>query len=332
MRTEHADEGMGAHPVGQAVADRADLYVDGLHVRQAVALQVGERRVGLHHLDSGHLLFTQRGADHVDPVESGLGRDRLLLSGEAKVPLCASLWLPSRLRTLDSFLAGGVVFCRVGPLELVGSGLRESREFGSPPPRERRHGHGLLVRDVPPGPSSWADDELGWIEAVHALRRAVSSLSRLPDGGNRADLCLSRGLPDASVLTPGIRVGPIAGERETGVERTPAEPGHLEEREDRLDRHLGGDLPADDHGPRGVDERDVGHPFGGADGGPVRDSARVRTFRVKDPVNEVGSDVGTTASVVTPRRRWTPRIPATAMSRATWSRPTSWPAFFAAMT
>jgi len=31
---------------------------------------------------------------------------------------------------LESFLAGGVVFCRVGPLEVVGSGLRESRESG----------------------------------------------------------------------------------------------------------------------------------------------------------------------------------------------------------
>jgi len=162
----------------------------------------------------------------------------------------------------------------------------------------------------------------------------VSSLSRLPDGGNRADLCQARGLADASVLTPGIGVGPIAGERETGVEPTPAEIGHLEGPEDRLDRHLGGDLPADDHAPRGVEERDVGHPFGGADVGEVRDPEGVRTFPVKDPVNEVGSDVGTTASVVvvTPRRRWTPRIPAVRMSRATWSRPTSWPAFFAAMT
>jgi len=36
-----------------------------------------------------------------------------------------SRWLPSRLRTVDSFLAFGVVFCCVGPLEVVGSGLRE---------------------------------------------------------------------------------------------------------------------------------------------------------------------------------------------------------------
>jgi len=61
---------------------------------------------------------------------------------------------------------------------------------------------------------------------------------------------------------------------------------------------------------------DVGHPFGGADGGEVRDPECVRTFRVKDPVNEVRGDVGATASVVvvTPRRRWTPRIPAVRMS------------------
>jgi len=133
-----------------------------------------------------------------------------------------------------------------------------------------------------------------------------------------------------SVLAPGIRVGPIEGERETAMERTPAEPGHLEEREDR---HLRGDLPADDHAPRGVDERDVGHPFGGADGGEVRNSARVRAFRVKDPVNEVRGDVGATAPLSSPlgdARR--PQIPDIAMSRATWSRPTSWPAFFAATT
>jgi len=79
---------------------------------------------------------------------------------------------------------------------------------------------------------------------------------------------------------------------------------------------------------------DVGHPFGGADVGEVRDPEGVRTFRVKDPVNEVRGDVGATASLSSSplgdARR--PRIPATAMSRATWSRPTSWPAFFATMT
>jgi len=58
-------------------------------------------------------------------------------------------------------------------------------------------------------------------------------------------------------------VGPFEGERETAVERTPAEPGHPEEREDRLDRYLRGDLSADDPAPRRVEERDVGHPFGG---------------------------------------------------------------------
>jgi len=64
-------------------------------------------------------------------------------------------------------------------------------------------------------------------------------------------------------------------------------------REDRLDRHLRNDIAAGDHTPRGVEVRDVGHPFGGVEVGPVRDSARVRTSSVKDSVKEVGSDVGT---------------------------------------
>jgi len=145
---------------------------------------------------------------------------------------------------LDSFLAGGVVFCRVGPLEVGGSGLRERVSERAVNPG--LHHPGPTTRSRPRGerrPSrrpSRAEDELGSVEGVQALRRAVSSLSRLPDGGNRAELCQARGLANASVLAPGIRVGPIEGDRETGVERTPAEPGHLEEREDRLDRHLRG--------------------------------------------------------------------------------------------
>jgi len=58
------------------------------------------------------------------------------------------------------------------------------------------------VRDVPSAPSSRADDELGFREGVQALRRAVSSLSRLPDGGNPADLCQARGLADARSSLP----------------------------------------------------------------------------------------------------------------------------------
>jgi len=57
--------------------------------------------------------------------------------------------------------------------------------------------------------------------------------------------------PVESALAPGIGVGPSEGDRETAMERTPAEPGHLEGPEDR---HLRGDLPADDPAPRGVDE------------------------------------------------------------------------------
>jgi len=156
------------------------------------------------------------------------------------------------------------------------------------------------VRDVPygprPGPKTSSAREKAFTLSGVRCRRSPGC----PTEGT-APISARRVASRTSVLTPGIGVGPIEGERETAVARTPAEPGHLEGPEDRLDRHLRDDLPADDHAPRRVDEGDVGHPFGSADGGPVRDSARVRTFRVKDPADKVGSDVGTTASVVTPR-------------------------------
>jgi len=180
------------------------------------------------------------------------------------------------------------------------------------------------MRDVPYGPSSRADDELGCVEGVQALRRAVSSLSRLPDGGNRAELCEARGLADARSSLPASELA-RARENERPPWNAPRRSRATQRREDRLGRHLRRDLSADDPAPRGVDERDVGHPFGGADGGPVRDSARVQAFRVKDPVNEVRGDVGTTASLSSSplgdARH--PQIPDSAMSRATWSRPTS---------
>jgi hypothetical protein len=126
---------------------------------------------------------------------------------------------------------------------------------GLVPPRERRHGRRLEVRDVPPGAPSRAEDELLLCRRrSHSEACVVVAVSDRTDGGNRADLCQARGLADASVPTPGIEVGPIEGERETAMERTPAEPGHLEGPEDRLDRHLRGDLPADDHAAEGVDE------------------------------------------------------------------------------
>jgi len=203
-------------------------------------------------------------------------------------------------------------------------GLRSPREpsIRVPPPRERRHGHGLEVRDVPSGPPSRAEDELGFREGVQALRRAVSSLSRLPDGGNRAELCEARGLANASVLPPGIGVGPIEGERETAVERTPAEPGHLEER-----GSSGSSSPRRPFSRRSCTSWRRGErrrpSLRWCGRGPVRDPAGVRTFRLKAPVNEIRSDAGTTASLVTPRRRSSPGVPDSARSRATWSRPTS---------
>jgi len=63
-----------------------------------------------------------------------LGEDGLQVASakdhEVVEALSNSPWLPSRPRTVESFLAGGVVLCSVGPLELVGSGLRESPVSG----------------------------------------------------------------------------------------------------------------------------------------------------------------------------------------------------------
>jgi hypothetical protein len=124
--------------------------------------------------------------------------------------LIGSLRLPSRLWTVESSLACGVVVCRGGPLEVVGSGLRESRESGFHHHRTTTRSRPRVERR-PSRPPSRADDELGWIEAVHALRRAVSSLSRLPDGGrDRADLCRARGLADVG-LPSRHRSGPDRG-------------------------------------------------------------------------------------------------------------------------
>jgi len=153
------------------LADVAVMYT-AWHARRAGAddgagldAAISVLRARLDDEVAGAQLLVPRAAKVVEMIDShweGLG----------------SPWLLWRLRTLESFLAGGVVWCSVGPLEVVGSGLRESRESGSPPPRERRHGHSLSVRDVPPGAPSRAEDELRCVEGVQALRRAVSSLSR----------------------------------------------------------------------------------------------------------------------------------------------------------
>jgi len=222
---------------------------------------------------------------------------------------------------LDSFLAGGVVVCSVGSLELVDSGLRESRESGSPPPRERRHGHGLLMRDVLPGPPSRADDELGFREGVQALRRAVSSLSRLPDGGNPADLCQARGLADARSLLPASEWA-----RSQENERPPWNAPRRSRATQRRERTVWTVISEATCQPtilHLVASRRETSTISSVVSTDVR-SETLPACGSKDPLNEVGSDVGTTASLSSALGDTRhPQIPDIAMSRATWSRPTS---------
>ena len=71
---------MGADPVGQPMAD-------GAHVEFGVEgaeepLDVFESLVAQHHVVVGEGVCGQAGAQHVDPVEGGLGGDRLGVAGE----------------------------------------------------------------------------------------------------------------------------------------------------------------------------------------------------------------------------------------------------------
>jgi len=62
---------------------------DGAHVEFAVeaaeeSLDVGEVLVAAHHITAVEGLGGQAGAQHVDAVECGLGRNGLFVAGEAK--------------------------------------------------------------------------------------------------------------------------------------------------------------------------------------------------------------------------------------------------------
>jgi len=191
-----------------------------------------------------------------------------------------------------------------------------------PLPRERRHGHGLSVRDIPSGPCPGPKTS-----------SAVSKAFRLSGVRcRRSPGCPTEGTAPISARRVASRtVGPPSRHR-SGPDR-----GRTR---DRHGTHPGGaGPPRRERGPSGPSS--PRRPFSRRSctswcrgerrrpslrwcgRGPVRDSAGVRTCSPKDPVNEVRGDVGTTASVVTPRRRSSPQIPDTARSRATWSRPTS---------
>ena len=83
MVGEHAQEDVGAHPVGQPVVDRPDLEVDRLHAAER-PFDKGERLVGADGTGIVEGRDGQAGAHHVEAVEGGLGGDRCRLAGEAE--------------------------------------------------------------------------------------------------------------------------------------------------------------------------------------------------------------------------------------------------------
>jgi len=124
----------------------------------------------------------------------------------------------------------------------------------------------------------------------------------LPDGGNRADLCQALTVAHARVLG-GLPASEWARSRET--ERPPWNAPRRNRATSRARRTVWTVISEATCQPTIVrlvasTNTDVGHPFGGADGGEVRDREGVRTFRPKDPLNEVGGDVGAAASLSSP--------------------------------
>src|SRR6476660_2747842 len=79
---QHAQEHVGADPVGQPVPDGPDVEfgVEGAEE----PLDVFESLVAQHHIVGGQGLFGQAGAQHVDAVEGSLGGDRLAVAGEGE--------------------------------------------------------------------------------------------------------------------------------------------------------------------------------------------------------------------------------------------------------
>lgn len=82
----HAQEDVGAHPLGRVVEHRAHVQIDRLD-RAEGPLDVGEALVGSHRRIGIELRRGQTGADHIQAIEGCLGRDAFVLAlpGEARV-------------------------------------------------------------------------------------------------------------------------------------------------------------------------------------------------------------------------------------------------------
>lgn len=77
--SQHAQEHMCPHAIGQMMVDRPHVYVGQFQAAEP-ALHVRQKLVASHGLFGGHRLGRHVRTDHVDAVQRDLGRDRRLVS------------------------------------------------------------------------------------------------------------------------------------------------------------------------------------------------------------------------------------------------------------
>ncbi len=104
---------------------------------------------------------------------------------------------------------------------------------------------------------------------------------------------------------------------------------HPQRVEDEISAHVGGKLPADDAPAPDVDHKTEKHvSLPRAQVREVSDPQLVGSGRAEATLDEVGAPLETSGVVVRQlfARRFAPWMLASRISRATWSRPTWWPA------
>jgi len=83
---EHAQEDMRAHAVGGPMANGADFQIDGFHRAEGL-FHSGEILVCLHRMRGTEVLSRHTGANDIDAIELGLGRDLIDLAGPSEVAI-----------------------------------------------------------------------------------------------------------------------------------------------------------------------------------------------------------------------------------------------------
>ena len=82
---EHAQEHMGAHAIGVPVKRIGRISRSTVFIERKAQFDSGEILVGLNRVRGAEVLSRHAGADDIDAVELGLGRDLIGLAGPAEV-------------------------------------------------------------------------------------------------------------------------------------------------------------------------------------------------------------------------------------------------------